>query len=70
VRTDRYKLIRFYSRVKAWELFDLKEDPHELRNVYADPEYAAVVTELTAELARLRDQVGDSTGGDSPSEAP
>jgi arylsulfatase A-like enzyme len=60
VRTDRYKLIRFYSQVKAWELYDLKEDPHELRNVYADPKYAPVVADLTAQLEKLRAQYGDT----------
>src|SRR5690606_33513654 len=27
VRNAHYKLIRFYERVEAWELFDLKKDP-------------------------------------------
>ena len=34
IKTQRYKLIRFYKRVESWELFDLKEDPHELKNIY------------------------------------
>jgi len=55
VVTDRHKLVRFYTPdIDAWELFDLKTDPHELKNVYADPANAAVVKELTAELERLR----------------
>ena len=53
MRTDRYKLIHFYT-IDEWELFDLEKDPHEMKSVYADPEYAAVVKELKAELARLR----------------
>lgn len=61
VRTDRYKLIRFYSEVKAWELYDLQKDPHEMHNVYDDPQYAPVVADLTAQLERLRAQVGDPT---------
>jgi arylsulfatase A-like enzyme len=71
VRTDRYKLIRFYSEVKAWELYDLKEDPHELNNVYGDAKYAPVVSDLTAQLEKLRAQYGDTTGSaDAPSESP
>jgi arylsulfatase A-like enzyme len=71
VRTDRYKLIRFYSEVKAWELYDLQDDPHELHNVYDDPKYAPVVADLTAQLDRLRAQYGDTTGAtDVPSETP
>ncbi len=60
VRTDRYKLIHFYYDIDAWELYDLKKDPHELNNVYDDPAYAAVVKELTAELKRLREKYGDT----------
>ncbi len=43
-----------------WELFDLEQDPCELNNVYSDPAYADVVAELTGELHRLQDEVGDS----------
>lgn len=42
--------------VDAWELFDLDRDPNEMRSVYADAEYAPVVTELRDRLARLRAQ--------------
>uniref|UniRef100_UPI0039A45F85 sulfatase family protein n=1 Tax=Ornithobacterium rhinotracheale TaxID=28251 RepID=UPI0039A45F85 len=42
VRNERFKLIRYYKRVNNWELFDLKKDPHELRNVYGNPAYAKV----------------------------
>ncbi|MDP2958968.1 MAG: DUF4976 domain-containing protein, partial [Longimicrobiales bacterium] len=60
VRTERYKLIRFYFDIEAWELYDLEADPRELHNVYDDPLYAAVVVELKAELERLRVQYGDT----------
>jgi arylsulfatase A-like enzyme len=60
VRTRRHKLLRFYDDIDAWELYDLEADPHELRNVYGDPAYAAVTTELKAELARLQTLYGDS----------
>lgn len=56
VRTDRYKLIRFYqlSGADEWELYDLQKDPDEMLSVYADPRYARIVPELKAELERLR----------------
>ncbi len=60
VRTQRYKLIRFYHDIEAWELFDLQKDPHELHNVYGDPEYADVQKRLEAELDRLMASYGDS----------
>jgi arylsulfatase A-like enzyme len=53
VRTDRYKLIHYYE-TDEWECFDLEADPHELRSVYGDPEYADVVAGLKEELARLQ----------------
>ncbi|MCH5599854.1 sulfatase family protein [Niabella ginsengisoli] len=34
IKTARYKLIRFYDKVNAWELFDLEKDPDELHNIY------------------------------------
>jgi arylsulfatase A-like enzyme len=62
VRTERYKLIHFYNDIDEWELYDLKSDPDEMRNVYNDPAYADRVKELTAELKRLREKYKDTTG--------
>ncbi|MDE0103291.1 MAG: sulfatase [Bryobacterales bacterium] len=59
VRTDRYKLIEFYGEGDYWELFDLHEDPHELRNLYEEPGHGQLVEELRAELLRLRGQYGE-----------
>ncbi|MEX1097074.1 MAG: sulfatase [Planctomycetales bacterium] len=63
VRTDRHKLIHFYN-LDEWELFDLEQDPHELKSVYDDPAYADVVARLKAELKRLQAhyRVPDDTG--------
>lgn len=58
IRTERYKLIHYYT-TGEWELFDLKRDPHEMRNVYHDPAYADVVRKLKAELEGLRRKLGD-----------
>ena len=58
VRTARSKLI-FFNKIKQWELFDLQKDPHELKNVYADPAYADRVKTLKAELYRLKKEVKD-----------
>lgn len=58
VRTERYKLI-FFNKIKQWELFDLAQDPHELNNVYAEPAYAPVVTNLKTEMQRLRKELDD-----------
>jgi arylsulfatase A-like enzyme len=60
-RTDRYKLIYYYT-LKEWELFDLQKDPHELKSVYDDPAYAQVREDLTKELKRLRAELKDTDG--------
>lgn len=43
----------------AAELYDLRSDPHEIRNLAADPAHAATIKELRAELEQWRKQVGD-----------
>jgi arylsulfatase A-like enzyme len=58
VRTERYKLIHYYA-TDEWELFDLQEDPHEMKSVYSDPEYADVVRQTKEELNRLRAKYKD-----------
>ena len=62
VRSDRYKLIRFYGPFDYWEFYDLKTDPTEVHNRVADPAYARQVADMKSELIRLRAQYGDSTG--------
>jgi arylsulfatase A-like enzyme len=60
VRTERYKLIEYYSEGDYWELFDLREDPDELHNLYGDTRREALIAELKDELHRLRQMYGDT----------
>lgn len=39
-----------YGKRPREELFDLKQDPHQMKNVASDPQYAAVLTELREQL--------------------
>src|SRR5206468_7707575 len=56
--TDRYKLVYFYEpEMNYWELFDLKTDPHEMKSIYGDPQYAQVQADLHKELDRLRKEL-------------
>jgi arylsulfatase A-like enzyme len=58
VVTERFKLVHFYEPdMNYWELFDVRNDPREMKSVYGDPEYAAAQKELSGELARLREQL-------------
>ncbi len=71
VRTERYTLIHFYGKhldMKGakklnldpeWEMYDNQKDAQQMRNVFADPDYAPALRELRAELDRLRREVGD-----------
>ncbi len=67
IRTKTHKLIYFYGAnyeggyqtPPAWELYDLVNDPQELRNVYHVPKYNRIRGELKAQFAQLRKDVGD-----------
>lgn len=51
VSDGRYKLIRFYKRVNSWELYDLTQDPSEMKNIYATAP-AKIVKDLKKKLKR------------------
>ncbi len=56
VTTERYKLF-FLPDTRGddrWQLFDLQEDPQEMRSVHKDPAYAQVFADMKAEYYRLR----------------
>lgn len=60
IRTDRYKLMRFYGDdVNEWELFDLKSDPSEMKNIYSEYKNSELVKSLKAELKELQKQYND-----------
>lgn len=60
IRTDRYKLIHFYGHdVNQWELFDLKNDPHELHNLYGQPGMERLQRTLHRRLEQLQIQYDD-----------
>lgn len=59
IRTDRYKLVRFYKRVSSWELYDLKNDPNEMKNLYGQKEYDKLTAEMKVKLNKLIDQYDD-----------
>ena len=60
IRTERYKLIHFYDDIDEWELYDLKSDSSEMRNIYGCPDMAKVVEDLKVNLAVLQEQYNDS----------
>ena len=58
VRDDRWKLIR-YPEVDVTQLFDLRSDPDETRNLAADPAQRDRVADLMRRLAKLQKHYGD-----------
>lgn len=50
LRGDRFKYIRYHGIWDINELYDLKEDPLETRNLINDPKHLAVVKEMNARL--------------------
>lgn len=71
IRTRKWKLIYFYGKglgkkgasnkptKTGWELYDMEEDPKELRNLYGRDGYEEVVEKLKEELAELKRELGD-----------
>lgn len=53
VKTDRYKLIYFYDE-DIWELFDLENDPTEMKNIFGEEGKENITEELKKELSRLQ----------------
>jgi arylsulfatase A-like enzyme len=59
IRTDRYKLI-FYHELKAYEMYDLQQDPGELNNLADKPEMKSIQEQLWNRLVALRKELGDT----------
>lgn len=78
VRNQRYKLIYWYNNGfdlpgtnyggedREWELFDCEKDPLELFNLYNDPDYQGVVTEMTTALEAKMSEIGDDPAHNRP----
>ncbi len=58
VRGERWKLIR-YPQIDHTQLFDLTADPHERRNLAADPAHRGRIAELTDLMREWQARVGD-----------
>ena len=59
VRNDRWKLIR-YPKIDHVQLFDLREDPHETRNLAGERAHGDRMNALTALMREWQGKVGDS----------
>lgn len=59
VRTSRYKLIHYYYNMDEWELFDLKNDPNEMVNLYGTPRTKKLTRRLKNKIMELQVQYKD-----------
>ncbi|MEI6808141.1 MAG: sulfatase/phosphatase domain-containing protein [bacterium] len=58
VRTETHKLIYFWKK-DQWEMYDLVNDPAEMKNIYNDLSQKERVEELQTELYRLKNELND-----------
>jgi arylsulfatase A-like enzyme len=62
IQDERYKLIEYSHKDKRFtQLFDLKSDPDEIKNLIDDRRYTEHRDRLKAELQRLKHLYGDGT---------
>ncbi|MBI3882438.1 MAG: sulfatase [Verrucomicrobia bacterium] len=52
VRTDRWKLIHYVDLTGMDELYDLRADPYEMKNLFADPRASRDLDRMRQELSR------------------
>jgi arylsulfatase A-like enzyme len=59
IRTNRYKLIRFYGDGDFWELYDLSNDPGEMKNIYPEKKFDKLARALKEDLKKLINEYDD-----------
>ncbi len=70
LRDDRWKLYR-YPKINKTQLFDLRNDPHEIKDLADDPEHAGRIKKMTSLLAEAQEQFDDTAplSSESPARA-
>ena len=54
-----FRSSHYFIEPQEFELYDLKQDPEELHNLYGDPAHAELTRQLAARLEALRRETGD-----------
>ena len=67
LRGERYKYITYYGLWDADELYDLKNDPTESRNLLYEPGFADIAREMEKNLYAMMEELG---GMEIPLNAP
>lgn len=58
IKTDEWKLL-IYPKANAIRLYHCRTDPHELKDVAADPQYRTIMDDLFRRLQKLQKENGD-----------
>ena len=61
IRTQRYKLMHFYQFGDECEMYDLKNDPDELNNIYGKSEHAKLQKRMKNRLDKLQKHYQDNS---------
>jgi choline-sulfatase len=70
IKKGDWKLI-FYPRAeKKMRLFNVTDDPHEMKDLIDSPEHASVVKQLKAEFLELQKEMEDGLDVDNPAPKP
>ena len=59
VKKGDWKLIHFYNDIDVWELYNLKDDPYDMHNIYGQPGTEEKLQEMKDELVKLQKQYND-----------
>ena len=60
IRTADFKLIHFYNDVDEWEMYDLKNDPNELTNVFRQSRICRETSRTAVSAKRAQQQYQDN----------
>jgi len=58
IRNERWKYIEYPDYPGEYELYDLKNDPHEMHNLVNDPKYAEVLASVRIRFCELMTRAG------------
>jgi len=61
IRTKSHKLMHFYQFKEEWEMYDLKDDPDELSNLYGKKETLKLQNKLKLKLKKLQKTYEDDS---------
>lgn len=60
IRTANFKLIHFYNDINEWEMYDMKNDPKEMHNIFGKPAYAKEQKKLMQLLKQTQNKYKDT----------